>query len=127
MSEKQPHAAQVLHWLAIWKCTFFVSGTLTGCTLAALSGMDWATSDTQAKVMVCIGIFAAFSSTMGAFIDNSLKQAKDGKDPITGLSNPPFASQAQADAGLSKTTVISPATLANLPAVKAADEQLPKI
>lgn len=36
------------------------------------------------------------------------------KNPLpTTFSTPPFASQAQVDAGTSKTTVVSPATLAN--------------
>lgn len=123
---RDAHAAVVLHRLAIAKCTFFVVGTLGGSALAALSGMDWASSDVQTKIMVGIGVLVSFSTTMGAFIDQSFKRAQDGKDPITGLSNPPFASQAQVDAGISKTTVVSPSTLANMPAVKAAEEHLPK-
>lgn len=92
---KNAHATMVLHWLAIWKCSFFVATTLGGSILAALAGMDWETSDAQTKVMVVIGMVVSFSATMGAFIDNSLKQAREGKDPITGLTNQPFAEVTQ--------------------------------
>lgn len=60
-----------------------------------------------------------------AFVLNAIDWLTKNPLPTT-FSMPPFATQKQVDAGLSSTTMVSPATLANTPAVKAADEQLPK-
>ena len=63
--------------------------------------------------MVVLGAAITFTSTVSAFLDQSLKRAQEGKDPITGVSMPPFAPpvnpQAQVDAGLSAKTLVSPA------------------
>lgn len=113
----------LLYRLAIARCVLFSVVTLCGAIMAALAGTVWINCDAQTKFLICISIMSTWGGTIMAFLDQSMKRAQEGKDPITGVSLPPFASQAQVDAGLSKTTMVSPATLANTPAVKAADEQ----
>jgi len=111
----QASASVVLYWLSLSKFGLFVFGTLCGSALAALSGMEWAEATTQTKVMGCLGAAVSFSATVGAFLDQSLKRAQEGKDPLTGLTPPPFATQEQVDAGISTRTMVSPATLAHTP------------
>lgn len=60
-----------------------------------------------------------------AFVLNAIDWLTKNPLPTT-FSMPPFATQRQVDEGTSRSTMVSPATLAALPAVKAADEQLPK-
>lgn len=119
-------ATVILYRLAIARfCLFFVV-TLCSSIMTALAGTLWAQVDNQTRFLIVTSVVSTVASTVMAFFDQSMKQAREGKDPITGQSLPPFATQAQVDAGVSRNTAVSPATLAALPAVKAADEQLPK-
>lgn len=98
----------------------FVIVTLCTSIMTALAGTIWVNVDWQTKFLICVSVLGTVSSTIMAFLDNSMKQAREGRDPLTGLSIPPFASQAQVDAGLSTKTIVSPATLA-----KTLDQNLP--
>lgn len=105
-------ATVILYRLAIIRfCLFFVV-TLCSSIMTALAGTIWANVDWQTKFLIVVSSTSAVASTIMAFFDQSMKAAREGKDPITGLSLPPFASQEQVDAGTSRTTMVSPATLA---------------
>ncbi len=129
MSEMMANAraSVALHKLAIARFCCFVIFTLCTAIMTALAGTNWANVDSQTRFLIVVSIVGSVTSTIMAFFDQSIKRATDGKDPLTGASLPPFATQAQVDAGISSKTIVSPATLAHLPAVQAADEQLPKI
>lgn len=106
-------ATVVLYRLAIARfCLFFIV-TLCSSIMTALAGTLWHQVDNQTRFLIVTSIAGTLCSNVMAFLDQSMKAAREGKDPITGISNPPFASQAQVDAGTSKTTMVSPATLAN--------------
>lgn len=124
---KNASATVILYRLAIARFVIFSVVTLGGSIMTGLAGTTWITCDGQTKFLICVSITVTWGGTIMAFLDQSMKRAQEGKDIITGVSLPPFATQAQVDAGVSRSTVVSPATLANTPAVKAADEQLPKI
>lgn len=120
-------ATVILYRLAIARFFLFFIVTLCSSIMTALAGTLWEQVDNQTRFLIVVSILSTVASNVMAFFDQSIKTAREGKDPITGLSNPPFPStQAQVDAGVNKTTFVSPATLANMPAVKAADEHLPK-
>lgn len=110
-----PIQAVIVHRFAIMKCSLYVLGTILGATLAALSGMDWAESDGQTKVMVVLGIGATVCTSLGAFFDQSIRKVEEGRDPLTGLPVPVPATQEQVDRGKNTTAFVTPETLKNTP------------
>jgi hypothetical protein len=105
----------VVYRLAIARFCLFSMVTLCGSIMTALAGTVWSESDNQTRFLIVISILSTWGGTILAFLDKSMKNAEEGKDPITGKTIPSFATQKQVDAGTSKDTVVSPSTLANLP------------
>lgn len=87
--------SQFIGRLLIWRAVLYVGGVMTSATLAALSGMQWATADNQTRLMVLIGIFGTVAGTIGAYIDQTAARAAKGEIPFVDVqnslpSNPPF-------------------------------------
>ncbi len=66
----------------LWRMVFFVGGVVSSATLAALSGMDWATASTQSRLMVVIGVCGTVAGTVGAFLDQSAQRLVRGELPF---------------------------------------------
>lgn len=60
----------------------FSINSLCTSTIGALSGMDWATANTQTKLIVCIAIVGNWTAVLLAFFRDAIAKIAKGEIPL---------------------------------------------
>lgn len=76
--------SSVRRWrFAIFYVILFSLNALGTSILAALTGTEWATLDTQQRFMICVAIFVNWTGVLMAFFSKAAKKIEDGDSPLT--------------------------------------------